>query len=151
MNKKGFTLMELMAVVIIIGVLYSVSMPQYRKVVEKGYFTKAQVMAKSLRDSCDRLVAEWGVDNYGSLPANVKKLSRLDIGSSTLLPSGFTLNVGSNFIQGAGFEYRLSDNCIVTIKKTDGNYAGVTMKYNGDAFYDCNDSGNGACDIYALD
>lgn len=151
MNKKGFTLMELLAVVIIIGILSSVALPQYRKVVEKSQFTKAQVMAKSMYDSCQRLVAEWGVDSYADLSSNIKNITRLDIGSTDLLPSGFTIDSANNAISGAGFQYKLSGNCLIGITKTSGNYSGVTMTYNGEAFYNCNDSGNGACDIYGVD
>ena len=151
MNKKGFTLMELLTVVIMIGILTAVALPQYRKVVEKGRFTKAQVMAKSMYDSCQRLIAEWGEEDYASLPASVRKISRLDIGSTDLLPSGFVLNDSSNLISGAGFQYTLSGNCIINIKKTEGNYSGVTMDYSGVQFYYCNDNGNGACDIYGID
>ncbi len=143
--------MELLSVVVIIGVLSSIALPQYRKVVEKGRFTKAQVMAKSMYDSCQRLIAEWGVEDYSALPSQAKKLSRLDIGSQDLLPNGFSLNVNSNLISGAGYEYVLTGNCVIDIKKVEGNYAGVTVKYNGQDFYDCSDGGNGACDIYGLD
>ena len=151
MNKKGFTLMELLAVVIIIGILSSVALPQYRKVVEKGQFTKAQVMAKSMYDSCQRLIAEWGVDSYSDLPSSVKTISRLDIGSTDLLPAGFTIDTANNTITGAGFRYTLRNACEVLIQKTEGKYTGVSMNYNGTSFYGCTDSGSGACDIYGVD
>ena len=51
MNKKAFTLLELLAVITIIGILSAIALPQYHKVMEKAHFTKAQVMAKSLYDS----------------------------------------------------------------------------------------------------
>ncbi len=146
---RGFTLIELMAVVMIIGVLSSIALPQYRRVVERSKFTKAQVMAKSMYDSCQRLVAEWGVDNYTDLSTDVRKISRLDIGDEADLPAGFS--VSDNSIVGAGFVYTLGSNCVVNVEKTSGNYAGVTMNYNGLAFYDCSDDGSGACDIYGLD
>lgn len=146
---RGFTLIELMAVVMIIGVLSSIALPQYRRVVERSKFTKAQVMAKSMYDSCQRLVAEWGVDDYTDLPSNVRTIARLDIGDEADLPAGFS--VSGDSIAGAGFVYTLGSGCIVDIKKTSGNYAGVTMDYNGLEFYNCSDSGSGACDIYGLD
>ena len=146
---RGFTLIELMAVVLIIGVLSSIALPQYRRVVERSKFTKAQVMAKSMYDSCQRLVAEWGVESYSELPSSVRKISRLDIGDAADLPVGFS--VSGNSISGAGFLYTLGNDCDVNVKKTSGNYAGVTMDYNGLAFYNCSDSDSGACEIYGLD
>ena len=154
MNKKGFTLMELMAVVMIIGILTSVALPQYRKVVDRSRFTKAQVMAKSMYDSCQRLISEWGVDNYSSVPlassGNRWRMNRLDIGSEELLPTGFTL-VSDGVIAGAGFQYALQNDCSVNITQTAGNYPGTTMSYDGQNFYNCQDAGSGACDIYNVE
>ena len=150
MNKKGFTLMEVLVVVIIVGILSAVAMPQYRKVVEKASFTKAEVMAKALHDSCERMVAEWGVDSWGYIDSSARTLTRLDIGDQSLLPAGFTLD-GEKII-GAGFTYKLSDtgSCDVVITKPAGSaYAGVSIGYNGTSF-SC--SGNTtACNVYGLD
>ncbi len=142
--------MELLAVVMIIGILSSVALPQYRKVVEKSRFTKAQVMAKAMYDSCVRQISEWGVDYYTDLPSDVQTVYRLDIGSEDLLPAGFTIN-SSKTITGSGFQYTLTDDCGVSIKKIQGTYANTTMNYNGQEFYNCTDDGSGACDIYGVD
>ncbi len=158
MNKKGFTLMEVLTVVLIIGILSSVALPQYRKVVEKSKFTKAQVMAKAMYDSCQRLVAEWGVDNYSSLPSNVRSLGlgRLDIGSPSLLPTGFTCNASNgqcrgSVITGAGFEYTLNNDCSVNIVKKEGTYL-ANFTYSGTEFTCTETTAAGeSCAIYGLD
>lgn len=153
--RRGFTLMEVLAVVLIIGILSSVALPQYRKVVEKGKFTKAQVMAKAMYDSCERLVSEWGADSYGGLKnlnsyssaAYNAGLSRLDIGGADDLPVGFS--VSGKVLTGAGFEYTLNDNCGVSITKKEGNYR-ASFTFDGTGFT-CAPVDNEACAVYGLD
>ena len=160
MTKKGFTLMELLAVMLIISILSGIAIPQYRKVVEKSRFTKAQVMAKSMYDSCERMMAEFGVEDYASLLAAIKArdssftnvLPRMDIGSEDLLPVGFTITAADEKISGGGFTYALrkSGECFVNIAKTKGSYSGVTLTYDGTQFT-CSDNDSGACEIYGLE
>ena len=150
--------MEVLTVVIIVGILASVALPQYQKVIEKSKFTKAEVMAKALYDSCERLVAQWGFETYSGLDNSVKTIARLDIGDTSLLPHGFAV-VDDNVITGAGFSYALpatgnpntyrNGECFVQITKTAGNYIGTSLTFDGEKFT-C--SGNDtACEIYGFE
>ena len=47
--KQGFTLIELIVVIIIVGILAAVGLTQYTKMVEKGRAAEARVVLGSLR------------------------------------------------------------------------------------------------------
>jgi len=54
MSKKGFTLLEVLIVVIIIGILASIAMPQYIAAIEKSRSAEAVTNIGSLKTSVDR-------------------------------------------------------------------------------------------------
>ena len=62
-NKKGFTLLELLVVVLIIGILAGIALPQYRKSVEKAKVAEALMNFKVIDESIQRYILTNGSPN----------------------------------------------------------------------------------------
>ena len=50
-HKQGFTLIEMLVVVLIIGILASIALPQYQRVKEKTIMTEGMQIAKQVADA----------------------------------------------------------------------------------------------------
>ena len=50
-NKKGFTLLELLVVVLIIGILAGIALPQYQRAKEKTIMTEGMQLAKQILEA----------------------------------------------------------------------------------------------------
>ena len=61
MNKKAFTLLELLVVIIIIGILAAIALPQYQLSVDKADFAKMQETAKSIVEAYKHYYLTHGV------------------------------------------------------------------------------------------
>ncbi len=58
-GHKGFTLVELMIVVAIIGILAAIAIPQFAKYRQRAFNTAALSDARNLRTDCEGFYAEW--------------------------------------------------------------------------------------------
>ena len=83
---RGFTLVEMLTVVLIIAILTSLALPQFRKVIEKSRLSEVVSRMRAYYDSSERLAGEFGFRSYERLlatkgTANEKNYSfgRLDV------------------------------------------------------------------------
>ena len=57
---NGFTLVEILIVVVIVGILAAIAIPTYYNYVKKGYASEAKTQIKSIVQSADMYRSEYG-------------------------------------------------------------------------------------------
>ena len=96
-HKAGFALMEVLIVVLIIGILAAVALPQYQIAVLKSRFAALMPIAKAMADSNEVYYMEHG--SYGTSPTD------LDITGQGNYPEGITVNIHPNSTETGNEDY----------------------------------------------
>ncbi|MGB2578786.1 type II secretion system protein G [Elusimicrobium simillimum] len=73
--KKGFTLIEMLVVVLIIGILSAIALPQYTKAVDRARLSEAVINVKNITDALQLKLLE----NGWNVPSAMKAQTDLNI------------------------------------------------------------------------
>lgn len=60
-ERKGFTLIEIMIVVVIVGILAALAIPRYIAAARKTKISEARIMLKNIYRAAQTYYAEWGI------------------------------------------------------------------------------------------
>ncbi len=69
-NKKGFTLLELLVVVLIIGILAAIALPQYYKAVDRSRTASLISMLNTVQKSLDLIHLNYNLPNHTCFTGN---------------------------------------------------------------------------------
>lgn len=158
MHKQGFTLVELLAVVLIVGILTAVALPQYRRSLERSRVAEASQMLPAIFDARERLIVEkglsWNTMIPGEHPSQNPELTFANLDIS------FKGSGNSKMRTTDSFQYKLFDSeypgdgpdlhkNFVSAKLTRGPYANTMFYYDGSSLTCCN-SNLEICDFFNI-
>jgi len=90
--KKGFTLVELLIVIIIIGILATIAVPQYQRMVNRARWAEVVSLATAVKEGRDLYIA----DKAGVAPTSIADVSAyIDIPATNVRQCYFTLRTAN--------------------------------------------------------
>ncbi len=156
-QKNGFTLVEMLAVVLIVGILMTVAVPQYRRTIQRTRATEAIAMLKVLADSAERLATSHGsktLADFASSHGSVYNFSRLDMIDTSQYDQRCSFASSGTEMQCDYFTYTLNSDGSIDALQTNPN-TGVTLTIYPDKnpvetdYITCSESsGTYYCDLY---
>ena len=121
-NKKGFTLTELMAAVVILGILAAVAMGSYSKAIERSHMAEALTVGSAILEGVNR----YYYDNRRKSNRKCPKLTDLDVSVSKAL--GACATPTDYCVKTKYFEITVPNDCnaspaVVTAARINGAYS----------------------------
>ena len=127
-NKSGFTLLEIIIVIIIVGVLASLALPKMFRTVEYSRSTEALQTMNSLRQSIER----YGLASNSILGATMATIDMQNPSSTTFGNTGAHFNYNFAVVAAAApFSYTITATRIALDGGTAGNT--IVLTVNGAA------------------
>ena len=119
-NKNGFTLVELLVVVLIVGILAAIAVPQYQKAIEKSKGMQAITLLRTIGEA-----SNYYYLSSGKWPSSLSELV-IDIptwaGSTHLYPGIAHSTQDWNVLEMDGGGYRM--------ERLSGSYRGAGFQWN---------------------
>lgn len=115
-NKKGFTLVELLVVIVILGIITAMSIPLIRNIAENGNERKYTTYSKSLVDSAKLYVNSYSKDLFGNNTTGCAYIKYSDLKDKSLVKDIQIENTSCN-----------TDNTFIRVVKIEDKYSYVAQ------------------------
>ncbi len=121
-NQEGFTLIEIIAVLVILGLLSAVAVPKYMEIQNQARTKSARAAIAETKYRLSSAYVQYLLANNGSAPNNIHALCNF-INDTSILPN----NGNGNVPMGNDYTVNLKNNGTITVTAVQGiTVSGVT-------------------------
>ncbi len=128
-NQDGFTMVEIMVVVVIVAILAAVALPTYFALVQNAYASEPKTIISNIENA-----GKMYYQTYGEWPSDIEEMERrglLEVDRSTKLKWQFELNMsldGGTITAESTEEMKGGAGKIVVFDRSRGKFLGFGSK-----------------------
>ena len=130
-KQKGFTLIELIVVIVILGILAAVAIPKYVSVVSDARRASVNGMAGGLRSAMMLSKAKYMVVGDNTLGTVDMDGTAVAVMAGSGVPLGTQAGIVSAMTDTSGFNVDVSGSPVVTFQPSNGGSATCGVVYSG--------------------
>ncbi len=132
MKSKGFTLVELVVVIVILGILAATALPRFINLTQDARIAAVNGMAGGLRSSVAVVQARYmATGNMAATTVTMVDTTSVTVNAGTGIPVGTAAGIGSAIQSVDGFTVDYTTATAVTFRPTNGGSATCQVAYNG--------------------
>ena len=131
-EESGFTLVELLVVMLILGILAAIAIPAFFSQRDKGYDSDAKANARTVQTALETYAVDHGGKYTGATMTNLANIEGTITGMSGTGGGSVTVTPGS-------------DTYTIVGDSDSGNAFTLPRNANGSLDYTCTATGDGGC------